>query len=92
MDKIDSFIIHANGKGVEFTFVIVEEDIPKEERANIVDYIDNLTRELNTNCPELTFTWQEAHRVNPLHLSQEIRYQIFIQTQYKGWFNSNIKN
>ena len=81
MDKIDSFVISAKAKYsfVEFTFVLVEEDIEEIYREHIIDYIDSFVRSLNTNYPEFSFTWQEAHRIKPKDISAEIIHQKLIQ-------------
>ena len=85
MDKIDSFIIRVeerNGsKG--FTFIITEDDVEERYTPIIVDYIDGLVRTLNTNYPEYNFKWEEAHRIKPKDLKDEISWQKLILSL--GW-------
>lgn len=84
MDKIDSFVIEATeiGGTVDFTFVLVEDDMPEDIRDNIVDYIDNLTRKLNLRFPQYKFTWQEAHRITPDNITEEIIHQHIVQKRF----------
>ena len=81
MDKIDSFIIHANQKegSIEFNFVVVEEDVKEKHRSDIVGYIDRLLRILNRFIPQFIFTWEEAHRAKPERICEEIIHQILVQ-------------
>ena len=83
MDRIDSFVIHAKEiKGHrDFTFILLEDDIPTEEHDIIIDYIDHLTRTLNKKYPQYKFTWQEAHKITPNTLTEEIIWQHNIQAR-----------
>jgi len=84
MDKIDSFIIYAKEKGgdqIEFTFVLLEDDIDEIYSEIIIDYIDSLTRSLNQKYPQYKFTWQEAHRIIPKNLTEEVIWQHMIQSR-----------
>lgn len=81
MDRIDSFIIHVRQRngGIEFTFIIVEEDISLTHINNLIDYIDGFVRNLNVKIPQFSFSWEEAHRTKPRDITAEIIHQILVQ-------------
>lgn len=83
MDKIDSFVIFAKEKesGIDFTFVLLDSDIDEAYSDIIIDYIDSLTRSLNQKYPQYKFTWQEAHKITPNNLTEEIIHQHLIQAR-----------
>jgi len=85
MDKIDSFVIEANEIGGvrDFTFILLEQDIEEQHIINIIDYIDNLTRSLNQKYPQYKFTWQEAHKITPDIITEEIIWQHIVQGRSK---------
>ena len=81
MDKIDSFVIHGKQKlgEIEFTFLLVEEDIKAWDREHIIDYIDVFTHNLNKKFPQFTFSWEAAHKIKPMSITEEIIHQILVQ-------------
>ena len=81
MDKIDSFVIYGKQKfgNIEFTFLLCEEDIPKQHITNLIDFIDVFTHKLNKNFPQFIFTWEAAHRIKPMSITEEIVHQILVQ-------------
>lgn len=84
MDRIDSFIIHAQQKVgvINFQFIIIEEDIPKESRNLIIDYIERFVNTLNLKIPQFKFSWSEAHKIKPKAIYGEIIHQILVQMRF----------
>lgn len=84
MDKIDSFVITGRQKNgeIDFTFIILEEDIDQAYRQNIIDYIESFVHELNKRIPQFDFTWNEAHKTKTGDVVGEVIHQILVQARF----------